>query len=62
MANEPSPTGMPYGRMIFHAALAGVVFFCLNRYALSQPFETALTWGIIAAPFAAYLAYSQARR
>ena len=66
MVNDPKPptppTDIPYARMAFHAALAGVVFFTLNLYALAQPFETALLWGVIAAPFAAYLAYSQARR
>ena len=66
MASDPKPptppTDIPYARMAFHAVLAGVVFYSLNRFALSQPFETSLLWGVIAAPFAAYLAYSQARR
>ena len=62
MAEAPDNGQMPYGRMVFHAALAAVVFFALNRFALEQPLETSLVWGAAAAPFAAYLAYMQARR
>ena len=61
MANDPKPP-LPYTRMGFHAALAGVVFFSLNRFALSQPLDTSLIWGLVAAPFAAYLAYTQSKR
>ena len=62
MADEPKQPPLPLGQMAFHAVLAAVVFFALNRYALAQSFETALLWGVVAAPFAAYLAYTQARR
>ena len=61
MAHDPTPP-LPIGRMAFHAALAAVVFFALNRFVLSQTLETSLIWGAAAAPFAAYLAYQQARR
>ena len=62
MADEPNQQPLPLGPMAFHAALAGVAFFALNRFALAQTLETSLLWGVIAAPFAAYLAYTQARR
>ena len=62
MADDPAPKPIPYLGMVFHAALAGTFFFGLNRFALGQSLETALTWGIIAAPFAAYLAYTQSQR
>ena len=62
MADDPNQRPIPYLQMAFHAALAGTFFFCLNRFVLAQTIETALTWGVIAAPFAAYLAYSQSRR
>ena len=48
--------------MAIHATIAAVVFFALNGFVLDQPLETALVWGAVAAPFAAYLAYTQARR
>ena len=62
MTDDPNERPIPYLQMAFHAGLAGIFFFCLNRFVLAQPLETALTWGVIAAPFAAYLAYSQSRR
>ncbi len=63
MANVPKDqTPLPYGPMALHAAIAAVVFFALNRFMLEQSLETALMWGAVAAPFAAYLAYTQARR
>ena len=62
MANDPQPRPIPYLRMTFHAGLAGVVFFALNRFALGQSLDTALMWAAVAAPSAAYLAYSQSRR
>ena len=62
MANDPTPPAPPYARIAFHALLAGVVFFALNRFALSQPLDTSLIWGAVAAPFAAYLAYQQSQR
>jgi len=62
MADDPNQRPIPYLQMAFHAALAGIFFFSLNRFVLAQPLETALTWGVIAAPFAAFLAYSQSRR
>ena len=63
MADErkPPPT-LPYGPMLFHAGLAAGAFFSLNRFVLDQPFATSLLWAVVAAPFAAYLAYSQSRR
>ena len=62
MADDPAPDTALYARMAFHAALAGVVFFALNWFALSQPLDTSLLWGAVAAPFAAYLAWTQRRR
>ena len=62
MANNPKPDQTRYGLVAFHAVLAAVVFFALNRFALGQPFDTSLLWGAVAAPFAAYLAYNQSRR
>ena len=62
MANEPNQDPLPLGRMAFHGALAAVVFFTLNRYGLAQTVEQSLMWAVIAAPFAAYIAYTQARR
>ncbi len=63
MAEAPkSQPSQPYGPMFFHAALAAAAFFALNRFALDQPFETSLLWAVIAAPAAAYLAYTQSRR
>ena len=52
----------PLARMCFHAALAAIVFFSLNRFALDQTVQTSLVWGAVAAPFAAYLAYIQSRQ
>ncbi len=63
MADDPKrPDGMPYVAMAFHAALAAAVFFFLNRFFLSQTLGMSALWGAIAAPFAAFLAYQQARR
>ncbi len=62
MADDPTRNPLPLGYMAFHAALAAVAFFALNRFVLAQPLETSLLWGAIAAPFAAYLAYTQSRR
>ena len=66
MARPPDePSGKsppPIGRMAFHAFLAGIFFFALNRFALDQSLETSVLWGVVAAPFAAYMAYSQTAR
>ncbi len=62
MAGDRDPRPLPLVPMVLHAVVAAAFFYALNRYALAQPFETSLTWGIIAAPFAAYLAYQQSRR
>lgn len=48
--------------MAVHAVLAAAFFFALSRYALAQPFEASLTWAVVAAAFAAHLAYRQAMR
>jgi uncharacterized membrane protein len=56
------PPSWRVGLMLFHATLAAVLFFCFNRFALAQPIETSLLWAVVAAPFAAYLAYQQAKR
>ena len=61
MAQDPTPP-LPTGRMAFHSALAAIVFFSLNRFVLSQTLEQSLIWGAVAAPFAAYVACTQARR
>jgi hypothetical protein len=45
--------------MAFHAVLAGVFFFVLNRFALDQSTATSLIWALVAAPFASYMAYKQ---
>ena len=62
MADEPERRPLPVRSMVFHAVLAAVVFFLLNHFALAQSLDTSLMWGVLAAPFAAYLAYSQSRR
>ena len=62
MADLPAPSTPPYARMAFHAVLAAVIFFCVNRFALEQPLDMCLLWAAVAAPFAAGLAYSQAIR
>jgi hypothetical protein len=63
MANGPKDQPpLPYGPMLFHAALAAVLFFCFNRFVLAQPTEASLLFAAVAAPFAAYLAYKQAGR
>jgi hypothetical protein len=63
MAHAPKDKPpLPLVPMLFHAALAAGIFFCINRFALAQSFDTALMWAVIAAPFAAYLAYKQAGR
>jgi hypothetical protein len=59
MAEEPRDTTPPYGRMAFHAVLAGLFFFGLNRFALGQSTETSLIWAAVASPFAAYMAFKQ---
>ncbi len=61
MADEPQ-NDLPLGRMALHGALAGVIFFALNRFGLGQSFEWSLVWAVVAAPSAAYVAYSQTRR
>lgn len=62
MAEDQNPRPLPIVYMAIHAVVAAGFFFALNRFALGQPFETSLMWGVIAAPFAAYLAYQQSRR
>jgi hypothetical protein len=62
MANEPGKAPRPLGPMLLHAVLAAGFFFGLNRFVLDQPLETALLWGVVAAPFAAYMAYAQTRK
>ncbi len=55
------PPKIPYFRMAFHAGLAAIVFFWLNRFALDQPLGLSLLWAAVAALFAAYVAYGQGR-
>jgi hypothetical protein len=59
MGDDPHERAPPYLRMAFHAVLAGVFFFGLNRVALEQTTETSLIWALVAAPFAAYTAFRQ---
>jgi hypothetical protein len=62
--NKPPsvPPSWPVGLMLFHATLAAVLFFCFNRFGLGQSLEISLLWAVLAAPFAAYLAYNQGKR
>jgi hypothetical protein len=62
MGNDPDHDARPYGLMAFHAVLAGAFFFGLNRFALGQSLDASLVWALVAAPFAAYLAYMQSQR
>ncbi len=63
MADTPKDRPpLPLGPMVFHGALAAVLFFCFNRFVLTQPVEASLLFAAFAAPFAAYLAYKQAGR
>jgi ABC-type Fe3+-siderophore transport system permease subunit len=63
MADAPKDRPpLPLGLMLFHGALAAVLFFCFNRFVLAQPFAASLVFAAVAAPFAAYLAYKQAGR
>ena len=62
MAQEPEKPPLPIVPMAVHATIAAVVFYSLNRFVLGQPLETSLVWGAVSAPFAAYVAYTQARR
>ena len=45
-----------------HALLASVFFFCLQRYFLSETFETSVIWAIAGGGGAALLAWMQQRR
>jgi hypothetical protein len=58
----PAPPAFPLIMMLFHATLAAVLFFSFNRFMLAQTLEISLLWAVVAAPFAAYLAYKQAGR
>jgi len=62
MAQGPDKPPLPVVPMALHAIVAAVIFFSFNRFVLNQPLEISLVWGAVAAPFAAYLAYTQARR
>jgi hypothetical protein len=48
-------------RMLAHAALAAVVFFAFQRYALGSTLETSALWSVAGAVGAAVLAWSQQR-
>ncbi len=48
--------------MAGHALLAGIFFFCLQRFVLGQSLESSLIWGLAGAAGAATLAWMQQRR
>lgn len=62
MMREPKHPGGLYLRLLSHAALAGVFFFVLQRYAMGETLETSLLWGAFFAAAAALLAWHQSRR
>jgi hypothetical protein len=52
----------PALRIAGHAVVAGVFFFCLQRFALGETLENSAIWGIAGAGGAALLAWMQQRR
>jgi len=49
-------------KMIGHALVAGVFFFCLQRFLMGETFDSSMIWAIAGSFAAAVLAWMQHQR